>query len=352
MSEAQRHGRCLCGAISFTVTEPLRPVVACHCGQCRKTSGHHVAATAAPREAVTVTGEPRWYESSPGVRRGFCPTCGAPMFWDSETSATLGIFAGALDDAADLAMAGHIFTEGRPGYYAIVDGLPQAPQADPKLTVQQLKGFCVAIDGPAAAGKGTIAKAVAKHFGFAHLDTGSLYRAVAAQLIEEDSDPADAAAAARVARFISEADLAKGGLRSEKAGAGASMVAAVPAVRRSLLDFQRRFSVRAGGAVLDGRDIGTVVRPDANVKLYVTASEEARAARRAAELKTPLADTLAQIHERDARDASRAASPMKPAADAHLIDTTDMTIDAAIAAAVAIVEAALRGTREENPRPR
>jgi cytidylate kinase len=338
------HGRCLCGAVRFTVEGPLRPVVACHCNQCRKTSGHHVAATAAPREAVRIEGAPAWYESSPGVRRGFCGTCGSPLFWDASDSASLSIFAGALEldgvTAPDLTMAGHINVASKPAYYAIADGLPQTQGADPALTTRTPRGFCVAIDGPAAAGKGTIGKALAARFGFAHLDTGALYRAVAARMIEEGEDLGDAAAAARIARFISADDLQRGGLRSEKAGEGASRVAAVPAVRRALLEFQRSFSRRPGGAVLDGRDIGTVVRPDAEVKLYVTASDEARARRRAAELNTDLAATLTQLRARDARDASRAAAPMKPADDAHLIDTTDMTIDAATAAAAAVIEAA------------
>ncbi|SEA77277.1 (d)CMP kinase [Rubrimonas cliftonensis] len=202
--------------------------------------------------------------------------------------------------------------------------------------------FCVAIDGPAAAGKGTISKAVAKQFGFAHLDTGALYRAVAAKMLEDDEDLDDAGAASRVARFLTEEDMSHADLRSERAGSGASRIAGVPAVRRALLEFQRDFSHRKGGAVLDGRDIGTVVRPDANVKIYVTASPEARAARRAAELGTDPAEVLQQLIERDKRDAERAAAPMKPAADAYLLDTTDLSIDAAVAEAAARIDEALR----------
>ncbi len=202
--------------------------------------------------------------------------------------------------------------------------------------------FCVAIDGPAAAGKGTISKAIAKQFGFAHLDTGALYRAVAAKMLEDEEDLEDAGAAARVARFLTEEDMSHADLRSERAGSGASRIAGVPAVRRALLEFQRAFSHRKGGAVLDGRDIGTVVRPDANVKIYVTASPEARAARRAAELGTNAAEVLQQLKERDTRDSERAAAPMKPAADAYLLDTTDLSIDAAVAEAAARIDEALR----------
>lgn len=205
--------------------------------------------------------------------------------------------------------------------------------------------FCVAIDGPAAAGKGTIARALADRYGFAHLDTGALYRAVGATLLAAGADPADAEAAAAAARALRPQDLARGDLRSAAAGEAASVVAANPDVRAALLDFQRDFSRRDGGAVLDGRDIGTVVRPDAEAKLFVTASPQARAARRAAELGADPAQTLAEIARRDARDAGRDAAPMARAADAHLIDTTDLTIDAAIAEAASVIDEALRRAR-------
>jgi len=205
--------------------------------------------------------------------------------------------------------------------------------------------FCVAIDGPAAAGKGTISRALADRYGLAHLDTGALYRAVGAALLATGADPADAEAAADAARALRPADLARGDLRTEAAGEAASVVAANPAVRAALLDFQRAFSRREGGAVLDGRDIGTVVRPDADVKLFVTASAQARAARRAAELGADPARTLAEIERRDARDAGRSDAPMARAADAHLLDTTDLTIDAAIAKAASMIDETLRRAR-------
>ena len=205
--------------------------------------------------------------------------------------------------------------------------------------------FCVAIDGPAAAGKGTISRALANRYGLAHLDTGALYRAVGAALLAAGADPADAEAAADAARALRPADLARGDLRTAAAGEAASVVAANPAVRVALLDFQRAFSRREGGAVLDGRDIGTVVRPDADVKLFVTASAQARAARRAAELGADPARTLAEIERRDARDAGRSDAPMARAADAHLLDTTDLTIDAAIAKAASMIDETLRRAR-------
>jgi cytidylate kinase len=196
--------------------------------------------------------------------------------------------------------------------------------------------FVVAIDGPAAAGKGTISREIARLFGLAHLDTGALYRATAARLLAGGLDPADPAAAAEAARGLTDADLARD-LRTAAAGEGASVVAAQPAVRAALLDFQRAFAAREGGAVLDGRDIGTVVCPDADVKLFVTASETVRAARRAAELGAPAAQVLDDLRRRDARDAGRAAAPMAMAADAILLDTSELAIAAAIEAAAAVV---------------
>jgi cytidylate kinase len=196
--------------------------------------------------------------------------------------------------------------------------------------------FTVAIDGPAAAGKGTVARAVAARFGFAHLDTGLLYRAVGMK----GGDPLAAAAA------LCEADLARPELRSAEAGEAASRIAADPAVRAALLAFQQRFARREGGAVLDGRDIGTVVCPEAEVKLYVTAAAAVRARRRAAELGADPEQVLAELRARDARDAGRAAAPMRPAADAVLLDTTELTIDAAVEKAVSAVAARLGQGRE------
>ncbi len=193
------------------------------------------------------------------------------------------------------------------------------------------RGFTVAIDGPAAAGKGTIARAVAERFGLAHLDTGLLYRAVAAL-------GGDAVAAARA---LTAADLDHAGLRSLEAGQAASRVAAIPEVRAALADFQRRFARRPGGAVLDGRDIGTVICPEAEVKLFVTASPEVRARRRWLEVGGDPAQVLAEVRARDARDTGRAAAPLVQAADALLIDTSDLGIEAAIARAAAAVAAAL-----------
>ncbi len=191
--------------------------------------------------------------------------------------------------------------------------------------------FTIAIDGPAASGKGTIARALARHFGFHHLDTGLLYRAVGAR----GGDPVAAA------RSLSPADLARGDLRSAEAGQAASRVAAIPEVRAELVVFQRRFALQEPGAVLDGRDIGTVICPGAEVKLYVTASDRVRAGRRARELGADDDEMLAQLRERDARDAERAAAPMRPAADAMMLDTSDMSIEAAITVARNAVAARL-----------
>ncbi len=135
MSEMQGGG-CLCGEVRYNVSGAMRPVIYCHCQQCRRTSGHHVAATSAPREAIAIQGEPVWYVSTPGTRRGFCGRCGANLFWDSEASTSLSIFAGTLDNAGGLAVAGHIFCADKGAYYEIMDGLPQADAADAMLTTQ------------------------------------------------------------------------------------------------------------------------------------------------------------------------------------------------------------------------
>lgn len=191
--------------------------------------------------------------------------------------------------------------------------------------------FTVAIDGPAAAGKGTIARAVAARFGFAHLDTGLLYRAVGAM----GGDPVAAA------QRLTPADLDRPDLRGEAAGAAASKVAAIPEVRAALVDFQKRFARQPGGAVLDGRDIGTVICPEAEVKLFVTASPEVRAHRRWLETGGDEAAVLADVRARDARDAGRATAPLAQAPDAVRIDTSEMDIAAAVARAEALVAARL-----------
>ena len=193
--------------------------------------------------------------------------------------------------------------------------------------------FTVAIDGPAAAGKGTISKAVAAKFGFAHLDTGLLYRAVGAKAAD-GIDPITAA------ETLNADDLSRDDLRSLAAGQAASKVAVIPEVRAALVDFQRRFATQDGGAVLDGRDIGTVICPDAHVKLFVTASAEVRAHRRWLEVGGDEAQVLAEVRERDERDMNRADAPLKPADDALLIDTSDLSIEDAIAAAVNAINAA------------
>ena len=196
--------------------------------------------------------------------------------------------------------------------------------------------FTVAIDGPAAAGKGTISRAVASRFGFAHLDTGALYRAVGAK----GGDPVEAA------RGLVAADLERSDLRSLEAGQAASRVAVIPEVRAALLEFQRRFARRDGGAVLDGRDIGTVICPEAEVKLFVTASAEIRAGRRWLELggtaAKSLDQVLAEVVERDARDMNRADAPLRPAPDALILDTSAMSVEEAVAAAISRIEAGLR----------
>jgi cytidylate kinase len=201
--------------------------------------------------------------------------------------------------------------------------------------------FTVAIDGPAASGKGTISRAVAAHFGFAHLDTGLLYRAVGRRVLAGEEPVA-------AARALMASDLEGDGLRDEAVGGAASKVAAIAEVREALVDFQRAFATRAGGAVLDGRDIGTVICPDAQVKLYVVASDEVRAERRWRELtgkglRVTKAEVLADLRERDSRDRARATAPLRPAEDAITLDTTTMSIEEAVAAAVAAVEAKRSG---------
>ena len=189
--------------------------------------------------------------------------------------------------------------------------------------------FTVAIDGPAAAGKGTIGRAVAARFGFAHLDTGLLYRAVGAK----GGDPVAAAVG------LVPGDLEREGLRTLEAGQAASRVAVIPEVRAALVAFQRRFARAEGGAVLDGRDIGTVICPEAEVKLYVTASAEVRAHRRWLEVGGEEARVLAEVRERDARDMGRADAPLRAAEDAVVLDTSEMTVEEAVARAISVVDA-------------
>ena len=187
--------------------------------------------------------------------------------------------------------------------------------------------FTIAIDGPAASGKGTIARALAQRFRFHHLDTGLLYRAVGAK----GGDPVAAA------ETLTTDDLARSDLRSSEAGQAASRVAAIPEVRAALIEYQRRFARLEPGAVLDGRDIGTVICPEAELKLYVIASDEVRARRRAVELGADPAEMLAALRERDARDSARATAPLRAADDAVTLDTTHMTITEAVTHAVKLV---------------
>jgi cytidylate kinase len=193
--------------------------------------------------------------------------------------------------------------------------------------------FTVAIDGPAAAGKGTIGRAVAAEFGLAHLDTGLLYRAVGAK----GGDPVAAA------QGLTPADLARDDLRTLAAGQAASRVAAIPAVREALIAFQRRFARAPGGAVLDGRDIGTVICPEAEAKLYVTASPQVRAHRRWLEVGGDEARVLAEVLERDARDTDRTTAPLRPAEDAVVLDTSVLSVEDAIRAATDLVRARMGG---------
>lgn len=206
--------------------------------------------------------------------------------------------------------------------------------------------FVIAIDGPAASGKGTMARRIAGEYGFVHLDTGLTYRAVAKALIDRDMPLDDEKLAEEVARDVDLSALDRDSLSTHAVGEAASKVAVMPAVRKALVEKQRAFSRTPPGAVLDGRDIGTVVCPDAGVKLYVTASAEVRAARRTDEIvsKGGVADAAAileDIRRRDERDMNRADSPLRPAPDAHLLDTSEMDIETAFRAAKAYVDEAL-----------
>lgn len=208
----------------------------------------------------------------------------------------------------------------------------------------------IAVDGPAAAGKGTLARKLSETFGFAYLDTGALYRATALMVLKAGEDPSHSDSAEKASASLDLTLLSDPALRTEETGSAASKVAAIPAVRANLLDFQRNFASSppdgATGSILDGRDIGTVVCPKADLKLYVTASAEERARRRLADEETrggaaDFEQILADVRARDARDMGRADAPLKPAEDAHLLDTTDLDIEAAFDRAAALVRGLL-----------
>jgi cytidylate kinase len=208
----------------------------------------------------------------------------------------------------------------------------------------------IAIDGPAASGKGTLGKKLAAHYGLRHLDTGLLYRAVAKALIDAGRPPDDATAATAVARVLDPTKFDEAALKVPAVGEAASIVSAIPEVRTALLDFQREFASQPPGAVLDGRDIGTVICPQADVKIFVTATPQARADRRTEEFRAAgkaidVATVLADIRKRDERDTQRAAAPLRQAPDAHLLDTTHLDISATMRAAIDIVEASRAGRR-------
>jgi CMP/dCMP kinase len=204
----------------------------------------------------------------------------------------------------------------------------------------------IAVDGPTASGKGTVAKNLADHYGLKRLDTGSLYRAVGLAVLDTGNDPSDAKAAVAAAEALDLGAIDENRIRSSAAGLAASKVAVIPEVRAVLRRAQQAFANDRKGAVLDGRDIGTVICPNADVKLFVTASLDERTRRRLAELRArgeqiSFDDLQAQIAERDARDMTRKDSPLYQAADAHLLDTTALSIEAAAQAAYAIVDAAI-----------
>jgi cytidylate kinase len=207
----------------------------------------------------------------------------------------------------------------------------------------------IAIDGPAASGKGTLGKRLAAHYGLRHLDTGLLYRAVAQAVLQAGHRLDDAARAAATAQILDPARFDEEALKSHAAGEAASMVSAIPEVRAALFRFQQDFAAIPPGAVLDGRDIGTVICPHADAKIFVTASPEVRARRRALEMQrqgqaADEAAILADIRRRDERDTQRTIAPLRPAADAHILDTSDLDIEAVVREAIAIVEKARSGT--------
>ena len=206
----------------------------------------------------------------------------------------------------------------------------------------------IAIDGPAASGKGTLGKKLAAHYGLRHLDTGLLYRAVAKAVLDGGRKPEDAPAGIAAAKALDPTSFDEAALKTPAVGEAASVVSAIAGVRAALVAFQRDFAAKPPGAVLDGRDIGSVICPDADVKIFVTATPDVRARRRAAEYRSQgrqIEDStvLADIVKRDERDMHRAAAPLRQAPDAHLLDTTHLDIDAAIRAAIDIVEATRAG---------
>ena len=213
------------------------------------------------------------------------------------------------------------------------------------------RGFVITVDGPSAAGKGTLARRLATHFGFDFLDTGSLYRGVGLSVLRQSLDPANEQAATAAAKVLQPEILADPAIRAENTSTAASKVAAIPSVRAAILNWQRDFAREAasnsGGAVLDGRDIGTVVCPDADAKLFITASVQARADRRVKELQARgetaiYARVLQDMQERDARDQGRSISPTKPATDALIIDTSDLTADQVFERALAFIASKMK----------
>lgn len=226
--------------------------------------------------------------------------------------------------------------------------------SDDKLSQHSAKrAIVIAVDGPAASGKGSIARALARHFGLPHMDTGLLYRAAALNLFRFGGDPGSEFAAMRACDLTS-VSLDDPDLRSEIVGSIASRISAYPAVREQLLDRQRRFAGQDGGAVLDGRDIGTIIAPGADVKLFVTAAVEVRARRRVAELlargiPAHYEDVLIDLKARDARDSGRDSAPLAKAKDALLLDTSDLDLEQAVAAAIDLAEKRLRD-RSETPK--
>jgi CMP/dCMP kinase len=208
----------------------------------------------------------------------------------------------------------------------------------------------IAIDGPAASGKGTIARQIAAVYGLPHLDTGLLYRAVAKAMLDRGQSPDNVREATAAAVALDPAEFDEQALKVQTITEAASVVAAIPEVRQALMNYQRQFATKPPGAVLDGRDIGTVIAPGADVKLFVIASPEVRAARRTRELqlrgeKASRDEVLADLRRRDERDSRRTAAPLKPAPDAHLLDTTHLDIDAAFRAAIEIIEAVRTGRK-------
>ncbi len=329
-----RRGSCLCGRIHYEVAGDFGPATACHCSQCRKITGSYSIAAPVPADALTVTGTVRWFVSSTHARRGFCADCGSYLFWD-EGDGQIWVSLGTVDSPTGTQVENHIFCTYKGDYHQLTDAVPHYAHGWSSQEIEQMP-FTIAIDGPAAAGKGTVSKAVAAHFGFAHLDTGLLYRAVGAKVL-------DGAEPVAAARSLLSADLESDALRTPEVAQAASKVAVIGEVRAALVDFQRAFARRAGGAVLDGRDIGTVICPDAEAKLFVTASAEVRAERRFRELAakgiaTSFDEVLAEVIARDDRDMNRAEAPLKPADDAVMIDTSTLSIEQAVAAAVAAVD--------------